>query len=128
MISPETKHAMKTNRPRLIPDPDKSLCQLYAILLDDSVLKDAKFLAENPNYKAGMPNYYIGATSGDLAKRYRQHRDGRWNSSRIAREYGLKLCVGVVLDRKPAPRSRAYAQERACARRLRALGCGVYQK
>lgn len=117
---------MKSNRPR--PTSNPSLCQLYAILLDDSVLQDAKYLAENPAYKAGMPNYYVGATSGKLAKRYRQHRDGKWNSSRIVREYGRELCTGVVLDRKPAPRPRAYIQERACAQRLRALGCGVWQK
>ena len=119
---------MKTNRHRRNPHPDKPLCQLYAILLDDSVLQDAKYLAENPRYQTGMPNYYVGASSTTPAKRFRQHRDGRWNSSRIAHEYGRELCTGVVLDRKPAPRLQAYAQERACARRLRALGCGVYQK
>ena len=118
---------MNANLPRLTPKPDPSLCLLYAILLDDSVLQDAKFLAANPGYVKGMPNYYIGSTSGKLAKRFRQHLDGKWNSSRIAREYGRELCTGIVLDRKPAPRPRAYLQERACALRLRSLGCGVWQ-
>ena len=119
------------NRPLRNPNPSRAFgpktCGLYAILLDASVINDPKYRSTNPGYVTGMPHYYVGASSQAPAKRYRQHKDGRYNSSRIACRYGLQLCESVVPSLKPMCRKRAYEQERMLAKRLRAAGNGVWQ-
>ncbi len=99
---------------------------LYVIRLDDEVLKLAKFLEANPDYRSGKPCVYVGATSHDPKKRFKQHKDG-YRSSRIAKKYGKYLMSKEFEHLNPVPDKEGEKRERALATELRQRGYGVWQ-
>ena len=99
---------------------------LYVIRLDDDVLKVDKFLKRNPKYRLGKPCMYVGVTSHDPKKRFKQQKDG-YKSSRIAKKYGKYLMWKKFRHLNPVPSNEAEDRERALATELRRKGYGVWQ-
>jgi hypothetical protein len=90
-------------------------------------MNDPAFAAKNPQWKQGMPCYYIGMTSLSPRERYEQHLLGTKNVSRIAHRYGRRLRMDLVPNRKPTRRTWAMRLEERFARDLRARGFGAWQ-
>lgn len=109
------------------PSFESSNCIVYAIELDPSVIEDSAFSAKNPQWKQGMPCYYIGMTSLSPRERYEQHLRGTKNVSRIAHRYGQRLRMDLVPDCKPTRRTWAMKMEARLAKDLRARGFGAWK-
>lgn len=105
---------------------ESSSCVVYAVGLDPAAMLDEKFAAKNPNWIPGMPLYYIGMTSLPPEERFAQHLHGTKNVSRIAHQFGRKLNMEVVPDRKACRRTIAMKKEARLVRDLRARGCGAW--
>ena len=99
---------------------------LYVIRLHDDVLKVDKFLKQNPKYRLDKPCMYVGVTSHDPKKRFKQHKDG-YKSSRIAKKYGKYLMWKKFQHLNPVPAKEGVKRERALAMELRRKGYGVWQ-
>ena len=99
---------------------------LYVIRLDDDVLKLDQFQEQNRNYQSGKPCMYVGVTSHDPKKRFKQHKDG-YKSSRIAKKYGKYLMWKKFRHLNPVPSNEAEKRERELATELRRKGYGVWQ-
>ena len=102
-------------------------CVLYAIELKPEVLLDPAFVAKNPGWIPGMPLLYIGMTSLTPSERFRQHKDGTKNVSRIPHQFGVKLRMDLVPANKPVRRTTALNQEKRLARLRRSQGYAVWQ-
>lgn len=102
-------------------------CIVYAIELDPSVMKDPAFSAKNPQWVPGMPLFYVGMTSLSAEERCEQHLGGTKNVSRIAHQYGRRLRMDLVPNRKPTRRAWAMKMEERLAKDLRARGFGAWQ-
>ena len=99
---------------------------LYVIRLDDDVLKLVKFREQNPDYRIGKPCMYVGVTSHDPKRRFKQHKEG-YKSSRIARKHGEYLMWKKFQHLNPVPAHESVERERALATELRQKGYGVWQ-
>jgi predicted GIY-YIG superfamily endonuclease len=99
---------------------------LYVIRLDDDVLELDKFRKKNPNYRSGKPCMYVGITSHDPKRRFKQHKEG-YKSSRIAKKYGKYLMRNKFQHLNPLPAKEAESREGALATELRQKGYGVWQ-
>lgn len=100
---------------------------IYPIELDPAVLGVPAFAAANPNYRPGMPLFYVGSTSLRPEVRFYQHITGSKNPSEIAHEFGKVLRMDLCPNQKRLPRDKAIKKEVGFARELRAKGCGVWQ-
>lgn len=105
---------------------ESSNCIVYAIELDPAVLQDPGFSAKNPQREPNMPCFYIGMTSLSAEERCEQHLLGTKNVSRIAHEYGQRLRMDLVPNRKPTRRIWAMKLEARLAKDLQALGFGAW--
>ncbi len=106
---------------------ESSNCIVYAIELDPSVLQDTAFSAKNPQWKSGRPCFYIGMTSLSAEERCEQHLLGTKNVSRIAHEYGQRLRMDLVPNRKPTHRTWALKLEARLAKDFQARGYGAWK-
>jgi hypothetical protein len=98
------------------------------IELDQSVTLDPDFRGANPGYMPGSPCFYAGSTSQIPEDRYREHKSGGRNASRIAHRFGKNLRMDLVPSAgNRYPRERALKEEIRLARALRAKGFGVWQ-
>lgn len=116
------KHHSSVLRPFESPS-----CVLYAIELKSEVLLDPAFAAKNPGWIHGMPLIYIGMTSLTPSERFRQHKDGSKNVSRIPHQFGVKLRMDLVPASKPVRRTIALQREKHLAKLRRSQGYAVWQ-
>ena len=100
---------------------------VYVVELKRSVLKDKKFLAENPNLDSSLPCYYVGITGLTPEERFRNHKRG-YKSSRIVKKFGMRLAPDIYEKRNPMTYEDASNKERKPASELRSKGHGVWQK
>ena len=100
---------------------------VYVIKLKNSVMKDRKFLAENPNLDSSLPCYYVGITGLTPEKRLLHHKSG-YKSSRIVKKYGMDLVPELYEELNPMTYEEANKMEPKLAKMLRSRGHGVWQK
>jgi len=99
---------------------------IYVIELNKSVLRERRFIAENPGYIEGKPCVYVGMTWRTPEIRFDQHKRG-YKASRIAKKYGIRLKPRLYQCHNPMTREKAEFMEVEKARRLRNRGYGVWQ-
>lgn len=100
---------------------------VYVIQLKSSVMKDKKFLAENPGLDSSLPCYYVGITGLTPEERFLNHKSGH-KPSRIAKKYGLHLVPELYEELNPMTYEEAKNMEPELAMRLRSKGHGIWQK
>ena len=102
-------------------------CIVYLIELHPSVMEDPAFRAKNPQWVPGMDLFYVGMTSlPSVEERFAQHLRGTKNVSRIAHQYGRRLRMDLVPNRKPTSRTWAMKLEARLAKDLRSRGFGAW--
>ena len=98
---------------------------IYVIELDKRVLDKKKFREANPHYIEGKPCVYVGMTARTPEERFEQHKSG-YRSSRIVREFGIRLKPRQFRKHNPMTRQIAENFEFEKAKRLRRRGWGVW--
>ena len=98
---------------------------IYVIELDKQVLEKKKFREANPDDVKGRPCVYVGMTSKTPEERFEQHKSG-YKSSRIVKQFGLRLKPRQYQSLNPMSRDDAAEMEFEKARRLRKKGWGVW--
>ena len=98
---------------------------IYVIESDKEVLRKKKFKDANPDYVEGSPCVYVGMTSKTPEQRFEQHKSG-YRSSRIVRQFGIRLKPRQDQSLNPMGRDEAADMEFEKARRLRKKGWGVW--
>ena len=100
---------------------------VYVIELCPDVLKDHRFLAENPDLNPSLPCYYVGITGLTPEERFRNHKNG-YKASRIVKKYGRSLIPELYEKYNPMSFKDAEAQEKSIAKKFKRWGHGVWQK
>lgn len=101
---------------------------LYLVELDPDIMSNLVFQRANPRYVLGMPCFYAGSTSQTPEARFREHKSGGRNASRVVHGFCENLRMDLVPSAgKRFPRERALKEEVRLARELRAKGFGVWQ-
>lgn len=100
---------------------------VYVVELNQDVLKDPKFLSENPNINRSLPCYYVGITGLNPEERFNNHKRG-YKSSRIVKKYGKHLVPELYEKYNPMTYEKAGRIETILAKNLRLTGYGVWQK
>jgi hypothetical protein len=95
--------------------------------LSKEVLKDARFLEENPQYVDGKPCLYVGMTGRTPDERLQQHLSGKRSSSRV-RKHGRWLRRKMYERYNPMNHDEAAKMEVELANQLRNKGYAVWQK
>ncbi len=98
---------------------------VYAIELDQAVLKDRAFRQRNPGGAAGGC-VYIGVTGLTPEQRFERHRAGT-QSARLVRAHGVRLRLDLVEGFSRLPYRVAACMEPKLAAWLRAQGFAVWQ-
>ena len=129
---------------------------VYVIKLDASVLKSAKFRAQNPDYQEGKDCFYVGSTGHTVRCRYNQHveygrgsttfecscfekvvqrgflgrhPDGKTRGNKLVGKHHLHLSGRRFKAENPfASSDEARAREESLANELRSRGFGAYQR
>ena len=107
---------------------------IYVIDLDKKVLKEKKFLKENPLYSKDKPCVYVGYSSKTPEIRLEEHLSGARNKrgrlfNKYAKNYGLWLKPRLYEKHNPfESKEDAMKMEVEIARRLRKRGYAVWQK
>jgi hypothetical protein len=99
---------------------------VYVIELDDRVWNEARFRRANPDYQLGRPFVYVGMTGLDVDLRFDKHKAGI-QSSRYARDFGLRLLPQLFDMYNPMPYEAARDMEVELGIGLREAGYGVWQ-
>ena len=99
---------------------------VYVIELSKDVLYESKFKKCNPDYISGKPCVYVGMTGLDPDVRFDKHKAGI-QSSRYAKQYGLRLRPDLYAVYNPMPYDGARDMEVELAIGLRDEGYGVWQ-
>ncbi len=99
---------------------------VYVIELDDRVWNEARFRRANPDYQLGKPFVYVGMTGLDVDVRFDKHKAGI-QSSRYARDFGLRLLPKLFEMYNPMPYEAARDMEVELGIGLREAGYGVWQ-
>jgi len=108
---------------------NKSLPRIiYVIELDVAVADVPRFAFENPDYVAGLPCYYVGSSTMSAAERFWLHKKGHRTASAIAHQFGKTLRLDLSPQQIPIRRQEALEMEVLVAHKLRARGCGAWQK
>ncbi len=99
---------------------------LYVILLRGEVWRrDRKFREMNPHYRAEKQCVYVGQTSLDPEKRFKQHKNG-YKASRRARKYGVRLLPHLYEHLNPVPAAEREEQEERLALYLQKRGYAAW--
>ncbi len=106
--------------------PTKRHRWLYAILLDDAVLRSPKFRAANPARKSGMPCIYVGSTGLTPVQRFERHRAGV-KSNPFVHRYGVRVLDDLCCPLETNRSDLAETEERLYAEVLRRRGYAVWQ-
>ena len=107
--------------------PNSGTHNIYVIELDPAVLKERKFVADNPGYIDGKPCVYVGMTGHTPEKRFAQHMRG-YKPCRYVEKYGLCLKPRQYRHHNPMTYEDACEMEREKARRLKNRGWAVWQR
>lgn len=100
---------------------------VYAVILDDQVLKERKFANANTNHQIGMTCLYVGMTGLDPDTRFDKHKAGI-KANRYVQKYGLRLAPEFVADiQQPLSYEDARYLEVDVALKLKAKGFAVWQ-
>lgn len=101
------------------------MCGVYVVELHPEVLKEQKFLRENPGRRPSLPCLYIGSTCLTPAERFRSHMRGQKSNPFVYR-YGVRLRPEFYRHYPAMTRDEAELTERELALDLRARGYGVW--
>ena len=99
---------------------------VYVIELAPKVWNIARFRRCNPDYLLGKPFVYVGMTGLDIDQRFDKHKAGI-QSSRYARDFGLRLLPKLYEMYNPMPYEGARDMEIELGIALREAGYGVWQ-
>ena len=118
------------NAPPKPHQPSKKLrghhYSVYVIELAPEVWNIARFRRCNPDYMLGKPFVYVGMTGLDIDQRFDKHKAGI-QSSRYARDFGLRLLPRLYEMYNPMPYEGARDMEVELGIALREAGYGVWQ-
>ena len=98
---------------------------VYVVELDESVLRDKKFCAANPNFDPFLSCLYVGMTGLDPEVRFENHKRG-YKANRYVQKYGLHLLPQIYEYYNPMSYEVAAAKEKSLAEELRAEGYAVW--
>lgn len=101
------------------------MCRVYVIELDREVLKERKFVRENPRRDPLRPCVYVGSTCLTPAERFRAHMRGHKANPFVYR-YGVRLRPDLYEQYPELTREEAELSERELALTLRRQGYGVW--
>lgn len=99
---------------------------VYVIELAPEVWNIGRFRRCNPDYILGQPFVYVGMTGIDIDQRFDKHKAGI-QSSRYARDFGLRLLPKLYEVYNPMPYEGARDMEVELGIALREAGYGVWQ-
>ncbi len=99
---------------------------VYVIELAPEVWNIARFRRCNPDYLLGKPFVYVGMTGLDVDTRFDKHKAGI-QSSRYAKDFGLRLLPRLYEMYNPMPYEGARDMEVELGIALREAGYGVWQ-
>ena len=99
---------------------------VYAIRLEDTVLKSRKFRRQNPDIIPGFPCFYVGQSCHPPETRFWQHKKG-YKGNLFVKNFGLGLSPRLYDSLNPiATRKKAELIEAKLTESLRAKGYGVW--
>lgn len=101
------------------------MCTVYVVELDPGVLKEGRFVRENPRRHASKPCLYVGSTCLEPEERFRNHMRGHKGNPFVYR-YGVRLRPEFTSHYPAFTREEAELTERELALELRARGYGVW--
>ena len=99
------------------------MCTVYVVELDREVLKERKFVRENPRRHADKPCLYVGSTCLKADERFDNHMRGHKGNPFVYR-YGVRLRPEFTAHYPKLTRDEAELTERELALELRAKGYG----
>lgn len=99
---------------------------VYVIELDREVLKERKFVEENPQHDPDKACLYVGVTGLDPEERFENHQRGH-KASKWVRKYGECLRPDLFEEYDPMSYDEAAKKEVELAEDLRAKGHAVWQ-
>ena len=102
------------------------LYQVYVVELSKKVFtEDKKFREANPQYNGVLECLYVGMTSKDPTRRFKEHKEklmskkGHYLSSSIVKKYGLYLRPSLYAHIDRGNKKRILEEERKLALSLR---------
>ena len=101
------------------------MCRVYVVELHREVLKERRFLRENPRRDPSKPCLYVGSTCLTPEARFRHHMRGHKANPFVYR-YGVRLRPELFTHYPELSRDEAELTERELALELRAQGYGVW--
>ena len=101
------------------------MCRVYVVELHREVLKERRFLHENPRRDPSKPCLYVGSTCLTPELRFRDHMRGHKANPYVYR-YGVRLRPEFYERYPPLTREEAELTERELALGLRRAGYGVW--
>ena len=101
------------------------MCRVYVVELHREVLKERRFLRENPRRDPAKPCLYVGSTCLTPAERFRHHMRGHKANPFVYR-YGVRLRPDLFAHYPELSRDEAELSERELALDLRSQGYGVW--
>jgi hypothetical protein len=101
------------------------VCRVYVVELHREVLKERRFLRENPRRDPAKPCLYVGSTCLTPTERFRHHMRGHKANPFVYR-YGIRLRPDLFAHYPELSRDEAELSERELALALRSQGYGVW--
>jgi hypothetical protein len=101
------------------------VCRVYVVELHREVLKERRFLRENPRRDPAKPSLYVGSTCLTPEERFRHHMRGHKANPFVYR-YGVRLRPDLFAHYPELTRDEAELSERELALELRRQGYGVW--
>ncbi len=98
---------------------------VYVVELKRAVLREAKFLAANPDYDPAKPCVYVGLTGLTPEERFENHKEG-YKSSKLVHKYGVRLLPDPYEHLNPMTYAEAAQMEVDLAEDLREEGYAVW--
>jgi len=99
---------------------------VYAIKLDQEILKSKKFRKQNPDLNPKLICLYVGQSYHTPEVRFKQHKKG-YKSNNFVKKYGMQLCPRKYSKYNPIKtRKEAEEIEKMLTKKLRARGHGVW--
>ena len=99
--------------------------RIYVVLLNKKVLEKSRFRKANPDYRDGLPCYYVGMTGLTPDQRFANHKAGH-QCCPYVRDFGEELARDKFESIPPLSRADAEAREPEHAEFLRSQGYGVW--
>jgi hypothetical protein len=100
-------------------------CSVYVVELDREVMRERRFVRENPGYVPGQLCLYVGSTGLPPEERLRNHLRGH-RGNRYVYRYGRRLRPEFTSHYPPLTREEAELTERELALELRRRGYAVW--